>query len=76
MSVQLLGREEPGLGAERLSQWRGGLSVLHPEQLQSRGLPLYVAYLLWIAVVAILYPLCRWCADGRRRCRDWWLSYL
>jgi hypothetical protein len=24
----------------------------------------------------ILYPLCRWFAEVKRRRRDWWLSYL
>lgn len=52
-------------------------SIMHPEELTGTGLPLYVVYLLWIAVLAILYPLCRWFADFRRRRRgQWWLSYL
>jgi hypothetical protein len=51
--------------------------VLHREQLTGTGLPLYVVYLLWMVVLAILYPLCRWYADVRRRRRgEWWLSYL
>src|SRR5215467_5163769 len=40
-----------------------------------RSLP--VVYLIWIAVVAISYPICRWYADLKNRRRDlWWLSYL
>ena len=39
------------------------------------GLP--AIYLIWIAVVAALYPLCRWFAGVRQRHREWWwLSYL
>lgn len=38
------------------------------------GLP--VIYVLWIAVVAFMYPLCRWYAGVKRRRTDWWLSYL
>lgn len=38
--------------------------------------PLWVIYLLWIAVVVALYPLCRWYAGVKRRRGDWWLSYL
>lgn len=38
------------------------------------GLP--VVYAVWILVVLILYPLCRWFADLKRRRRDPWLSYL
>jgi uncharacterized membrane protein len=33
-------------------------------------------YLAWIALVAALYPLCRWFARLKRRRDDWWLSYL
>ena len=38
------------------------------------GLP--VVYLVWAVVVLLLYPLCRWYADLKRRRTDWWLSYL
>jgi len=33
-------------------------------------------YLIWIAVVALLYPLCRWVAALKARRTDWWLSYV
>jgi len=48
----------------------------HPEMLKGTGLPLYVVYPLWLTVLMIVYPLCRWYADLRRRRRDWWLRYL
>jgi uncharacterized membrane protein len=38
--------------------------------------PLPVVYAVWIAVVLILYPLCRWYAALRQRSTAWWLSYL
>jgi len=38
------------------------------------GLP--VVYLMWLAVVAALYPVCRRYAELRARSRAWWLSYL
>ena len=38
--------------------------------------PLPVVYLVWITVVAILYPMCRWYAAYRQRSGAWWLSYL
>ena len=38
------------------------------------GLP--VVYAAWLVVLALLYPLCRWFADLKRRRNDWWLSYL
>jgi len=33
-------------------------------------------YLTWIAVVIMVYPLCRWVTALKARRRDWWLSYV
>jgi uncharacterized membrane protein len=38
------------------------------------GLPF--VYLVWLVVVIVLYPLCRWYAGLRQRQHTWWLSYL
>jgi uncharacterized membrane protein len=38
------------------------------------GVPVF--YLLWAVVILIMYPLCRWYANVKRRRTDWWLSYL
>jgi hypothetical protein len=35
-----------------------------------------IVYLIWIGVVLLLYPVCRWFAEVKRRRRDAWLSYL
>ena len=40
------------------------------------GYDLWVVYAVWIAVVVVLYPVCRWYAELKQRRRDWWLSYL
>jgi len=40
------------------------------------GVSLGVVYLIWLAVVATLYPLCRWVASVKARRTDWWLSYV
>jgi len=40
------------------------------------GYSLPVVYLIWIGVVLLLYPVCRWYADFKRRHRSAWLSYL
>ena len=38
------------------------------------GLP--VVYTVWILVVLLLWPVCRWYSALKERRRDWWLSYL
>jgi hypothetical protein len=38
--------------------------------------PLSVVYLVWVLVVVLLYPCCRWYAALRARRGDAWLSYL
>jgi len=40
------------------------------------GYSLGVVYVVWMAVVIALYPLCRWFAAVKARRREWWLSYL
>lgn len=50
----------------------GGLS----NKPESWGFALPIVYALWLVAVAMLYPLCRWFAEFKRRRGDWWLSYL
>jgi uncharacterized membrane protein len=55
------------------------LFILHnnpPEVLARAGFPLPVVYVVWIAGVLALYPICRWYAGVKRRRSDWWLGYL
>jgi uncharacterized membrane protein len=40
------------------------------------GYALPVVYLIWLGVVACLYPLCRWFEGVKDRSRSTWLSYL
>jgi len=40
------------------------------------GFSLPIIYLIWVSVVAALYPLCRWFAALKQRRNDAWLSYL
>jgi uncharacterized membrane protein len=52
------------------------LQVLHGFQPVGYGFGLPAIYLVWLAVVAALYPLCRRYAELKARSRAWWLSYL
>jgi uncharacterized membrane protein len=40
------------------------------------GHSLPVVYLVWVIVVAAMYPLCRWFAALKQRRDDTWLSYI
>lgn len=40
------------------------------------GYSLTVVYGIWIGVVLLLYPLCKWFSEYKRRHSNWWLSYL
>ena len=64
-----------GLGA-----WQGfpveKIAVIFFYLPQGYGVGLGGVYLLWAAVVLMLYPACRWFAGVKSRRRDWWLSYL
>ncbi len=51
----------------------GGPGEVYPLDF---GYPLWVTYAIWIGLVAVLYPLCRWFAQYKATHRSWWLSYL
>lgn len=40
------------------------------------GVSLPWVYVAWITVLLLLYPLCRWFGEVKRRRKEWWLSYL
>jgi hypothetical protein len=45
--------------------------------LSNFGVSLGVVYVIWMLVVILLYPLCRWYQKYRQNNPDkWWLSYL
>jgi uncharacterized membrane protein len=50
--------------------------IFAPDRMGGISFPLWYVYLAWIAVLAIIYPLCRWWAQVKRTKRDWWLSYM
>ena len=40
------------------------------------GFALPAVYAAWLAALLLMYPVCAWFAEVKRRRRDWWLSYL
>ena len=45
--------------------------------LQGYGFTLWQTYLVWLVVVALLYPLCKWYDQYKTNHKEkWWLSYL
>jgi hypothetical protein len=51
-----------------------GLRNFHPDGF---GFSLAVVYLVWVAVILILYPLCKWYDKYKTGHKEkWWLSYL
>jgi len=47
------------------------------ESLSNFGFDLYVVYLIWILVVAFLFPWCKWYNEFKAANRQkWWLKYL
>ena len=51
----------------------GGPAAAFPPNF---GYDLWVTYVVWVVIVAGLYPLCAWFARLRERRPDWWLSYI
>ena len=51
----------------------GGPRALFPANF---GYSLWTVYGVWLLVLVLLYPVCRWFAGVKSRRRDWWLSYL
>lgn len=53
-----------------------GPGVHNPSVPVGYGYGLPVVYLVWLAVIIILYPACSWYAGIKKRHRNAWLSYL
>ena len=51
--------------------------TLSSGEVANYGYPLWVVYLVWVAVVLLLYPFCKRYMEYKASNRDkWWLSYL
>ena len=47
------------------------------DKLKGYGFSLSIVYLVWIAVIVLLYPLCKWYDKYKTNHKEkWWLSYL
>ena len=46
--------------------------------LKGYGFDLMFVYIIWAALILILYPLCKWFAryKNTHQSRKWWLRYL
>lgn len=44
--------------------------------IPGEGVSLGMTYLVWVAVVVALYPLCKWFSEYKKTHKQWWLSYL
>jgi uncharacterized membrane protein len=67
------------LGAALLSgiKWKEVINASPFQPLQEYGFRLWVVYVVWIAIVALLYPLCKRYAKYKYdHPEKWWLSYL
>ncbi len=40
------------------------------------GYDLHHVYILWLVMVAILYPICNWFTNYKSKHKYWWLNYL
>ncbi len=51
--------------------------ISYTPNLKGYGFSLGVVYIIWLSVVILLYPLCKWYDGYKSGHRDkWWLSYL
>ncbi len=61
------------LNGHTISEAPTGMIWFRPVEF---GYPLWVVYLIWITLVVLLYPLCKWYSKYKATHTDWWLSYL
>lgn len=58
-------------------KWNDVINASPFQPLQDYGFRLWVVYIVWIAIVALLYPLCKRYAKYKYdHPEKWWLSYL
>ena len=51
--------------------------IIKVEVLKGYGFPLWVVYSVWIAIILVLYPICKKFDSYKQSHKEkWWLSYL
>jgi len=46
-------------------------------QLKGYGVSIELTYIIWIAIILLIYPLCKWYGRYKSTHKEkWWLSYL
>ncbi|MGZ5553104.1 MAG: DUF1624 domain-containing protein, partial [Chthoniobacterales bacterium] len=53
-----------------------GIPIFADAYPRDYGYTLPVVYVIWVIVVVLMYPLCRWFAEVKQRRRDVWMGYL
>lgn len=72
--ASMLYAEVTGYGAEKLIL-EGWITEL--PRMRGFGLPLVWVYTIWIGIILLLYPLCKWFDNYKQAHKEkWWLSYL
>jgi len=51
-------------------------SILPNFIVENEGYSLGMVYIIWICIVALLYPCCHWFNEYKKTHKSWWLSYL
>lgn len=51
--------------------------ITEEQKLKGYGFPLWVVYAVWVGIILLLYPLCKWFDKYKQTHKEkWWLSYL
>lgn len=63
------------------AEGRGSSEILDPNspflfRPVNFGYNLAVVYLVWLAVIVLLYKPCKWFMELKQRRKEWWLSYV
>ncbi len=63
-------------GGHTMADMKGLSNNLPLFIIPGQGQSLGVVYLVWLFVVASLYPVCKWFSRYKQTHKQWWLSYL